>query len=146
MSNSKLIEGKVAQLLNERELVINLGSNHGVKRGMKFSVMATNAPVVVRDPDTGDILGNVDREKIRVEAIVVYELMTICRTRSIANPLDIVQRLYLPPTRDHESLRADKSFYPAPISEEDSYVKPGDKVVQVYETKAEDQVIGNGGF
>ena len=33
------IQGKVAQILNSRELVINLGSEQGVTLGMHFNVL-----------------------------------------------------------------------------------------------------------
>jgi hypothetical protein len=34
-----LIEGKVARILNSRELVINRGTEAGVKLGMRFAVL-----------------------------------------------------------------------------------------------------------
>ena len=38
------IEGKVATILNERDLVINKGSSSGVAEGMKFGVMEKRSP------------------------------------------------------------------------------------------------------
>ena len=44
------IEGKVAAILNERDLVINRGSDSGVQEGMRFGVVEKDVPIV--DPDT----------------------------------------------------------------------------------------------
>src|SRR4051794_17442712 len=73
------LEGRVAEVLNERELVVNIGSTAGVKRGMRFAVLAATA-LVVRDPDTGAELGTIDREKIRVEATEVEPRFAVCAT------------------------------------------------------------------
>jgi hypothetical protein len=40
----KKIRGKVAQILNEREVVINIGKDAGVKIGMKFKILANYGP------------------------------------------------------------------------------------------------------
>ena len=71
MSN-KPITGKVAGVLNERELTINVGSEKGVYEGMKFKVLASS-PIKVKDPDTEKILGTVDREKVQVKAIEIFK-------------------------------------------------------------------------
>ena len=46
-----LIEGKVAAIVNERELAINRGADVGVKEGMIFKVVEPELDVT--DPDTG---------------------------------------------------------------------------------------------
>lgn len=73
------IVGRVASILNAKELVINVGANQGVSPGMKFAVMA-ESPVSVTDPETGEVLDMIDREKVRVEAVEVREKISICRT------------------------------------------------------------------
>lgn len=49
--NNDLLRGKVALILNEREIVINIGAEQGVKPGMKFKVLA-DTPTEILDPDT----------------------------------------------------------------------------------------------
>lgn len=73
------LEGKVAQIVSEREIAINIGSLQGVEKGMKFAVLAPS-PQEVKDPETGELLDVIDREKIRVEATEVRERITICAT------------------------------------------------------------------
>ena len=78
-TNSKLHEGKVAQIVSEREIAINIGKKDGVVQGMQFSVLAAT-PQEVTDPDTGELLDTIDRSKIDVEATEVRDKITICST------------------------------------------------------------------
>jgi hypothetical protein len=73
------IEGKVAQLLSARELVINRGAEAGVKVGMRFAVLDSNAPEVV-DPETGQSLGKVDVAKTLVKVVRIFPHMSVART------------------------------------------------------------------
>jgi len=73
------VEGRVAAILNARELAINIGRKHGVCLGMKFAVLA-ETPLEIRDPISGEVLDAVDREKVRVETTELRERISICRT------------------------------------------------------------------
>jgi len=73
------LTGRVAQILNARELVINIGADSGVTEGMKFAVMS-RSPTEIIDPDTNTVLDTVDREKVRVRASEVRPKITICKT------------------------------------------------------------------
>jgi hypothetical protein len=128
------IKGAVAALLNERELVINRGSVHGVTRGMKFRVL-TAEDVQVTDPESGVPLGNIVRAKVRVEASAVQELMTICRTYEtvgggLASFSGVSAALGLGEPIVRTLKTGDQGFLP-PISERESYVKVGDRVEQI---------------
>ena len=130
------LKGKVANILNSRELVINIGSDHGVRRGMKFKVLA-DTPTEVRDPDSDEVIALLDREKVRVQAVDVQERIAICRTyetvrvgagiSSIARTLDQMNR----PARDVPiTLKAGDESYLPELPESESYVKRGDRVAQ----------------
>src|SRR5687768_5118311 len=85
--NKTRLQGKVAQLLNARELVINLGHKQGVQTGMRFAVLGP--PAEILDPDSGDLLGSVPRLKVRVQTARVEESFSICRTyetRTVGSP------------------------------------------------------------
>ena len=71
------IEGKVAAVLNDRELVINRGETSGVKPGMIFGILEEKE---IQDPDTKEELGSVEIVKIRVKVVDVKPKMSICRT------------------------------------------------------------------
>ena len=133
---NKPIVGQVAGIINERELAINIGSKSGVLDGMKFSVMAKEA-IEVYDPETKEKLGTIDREKVRVTATEVKEKFSICKTyrkwASMPASLFNVAGLFAGPTERHETLKVDDSSLPPPLSEEESYVKIGDRVIQIIE-------------
>ena len=72
------VDGKVAKILNARELIINRGSEAGVEPDMKFKVLEER--VEIRDPDTGNNLGTLEREKIRIRITEVQPKFAIGRT------------------------------------------------------------------
>jgi hypothetical protein len=64
------IEGKVAQLIDGQSLAINRGSEHGVRVGMRFAVLNPRGSEV-RDPDTDEVIGSVELEKVVVKIVRV---------------------------------------------------------------------------
>jgi len=128
-------EGKVAKIINARELGINLGFAKGVEEGMAFAVLA-DTPLRVDDPDTGEFLGEVDREKVRVKATEVFERFSICRTYETYESPSLLGPFpgalsSLVGTRQVKTLKIEDSELPPPLSEEESYVKVGDRVRQI---------------
>ncbi|MHB8967095.1 MAG: hypothetical protein ACYC57_02390 [Thermoleophilia bacterium] len=128
------IEGKVALVLNAREVSINVGENVGVIENMYFKILG-DKPIEVQDPETGNVLGVIDREKVRVKVTEVHENFSVCRTyktRKTGNFMLGTIFDALEPVREiPETLKAEDSAYPPPITEEESYVKRGDRVVQI---------------
>ena len=135
------LTGRVASILNAKELVINIGADKGVVPGMKFAVMS-EAPMQVNDPETGEVLDIIDREKVRVKATEVREKISICqtfRTKEIpAGPLygsatkfSGFAGAFDPPMVIEENLKVQNVSLPPPLSPEESYVKINDRVVQV---------------
>ncbi len=124
------LRGKIAQLLSDRELVINIGARDGVAKGMRFSVLAA-AQLEIRDPDTNELLGTIDREKTRVEAIDVQDRITVCQTyettQMSGNPFLEVYASRMVQKR----LMIAESQLPGPLPLDDNYVKIGDVVRQV---------------
>ena len=129
------IKGKVAAILNERELVVNVGSNHGVQEGMKFKVMELDRQII--DPDSHEILGEFNREKIRVKIFEVNPKYSVGSTyetyRVTIGSLPNVAHLFEPrrEVTRVRTLRADNSIYLEPMDEAKSFVNIGDSVFQV---------------
>ena len=78
------IEGKIARIIDESHLVINVGSAQGVKNGMNFAVFAEVDEV--KDPDTGESLGKWELVKVTVTADHVQERMTVCMPQAEPAP------------------------------------------------------------
>ena len=73
------IVGKVAAVVDDTTLVLNVGSVHGVREGMLFAIVSEHQEI--EDPDTGESLGNWEAVKARVIVSHVQEKM--CTVRSL---------------------------------------------------------------
>jgi hypothetical protein len=133
------IRGKVAQVLNSRELALNVGTDRGVQVGMLFDVLDPKGEDIV-DPDTGDVLGSLARPKVRIKVISVQPKLAVASTykkeRINIGGVGIgsagLAQLLSPPeyVTQYETLKTTEKTW-EDISEMDSYVKRGDPVVEV---------------
>lgn len=85
MDNTPEIIGKVAEIISDREVILNRGRADGVKKGMYFKILDP-AGIGITDPDTGEDLGGIKRIKIVVVAVEVADRLTLAqtfRTRSV---------------------------------------------------------------
>ena len=83
------IRGKVARVLNGQEIVINAGIVDGVTVSVDFNVMDTNGEDI-RDPDTDEVLGSIERPKVRVRVIHAQEKLAVATpSRSKGTNADI---------------------------------------------------------
>jgi len=138
--NNSLLRGKVARILDSRNLVINIGSQQGVKIGMYFDVMDPKGDDI-RDPDTNEILGSVERPKVRVRITDVQDKLSVASTykkttiniggKGTAISFGFAEYL-MPPkwVTKYETLKTDETTW-EDLNEEESRVKSGDPVSQV---------------
>lgn len=131
------LKGKVAAILNERELVVNLGSDAGVAEGMKFKVLEPTRQIL--DPDTGEPLGTFEREKVRVKILEVnpkYSVGSTYETYQVtvgSGGMPDLSHLW---GRSRQvtrvrTLRLDGGLYMEPMDETKSFVKIGDLVALI---------------
>ena len=73
---SELVEGKVAQILSDKFIVLNVGAQRGVSLGMTFVVLAQGEEV--KDPGTGEVLGRWEVPKGFLIAAHAQERMSTC--------------------------------------------------------------------
>jgi hypothetical protein len=83
------VEGKVAKILANNEIVINRGRAQGVRPGMLFEVFAPGGEEVW-DPDTGETLGTVEDVKASAEVTEVKERLAVARLQNTASPFGAV--------------------------------------------------------
>ena len=136
------IRGKVARILNSRELAINVGSADGVVVGMYFDVLDTKGEDI-RAPDSGEVLGSIERPKVRVRVVKVQDSLSVASTYK-ARKINVggqglslgagstFSDLFMPPkyVTKYETLKTDEKTW-EDLDEQQSYVKTGDPVVQV---------------
>lgn len=149
------IQGKVARILNTRELVFNRGTSHGVELGMRFLVLDSGAEDII-DPDTGEVIGSLQKPKVEVEVTQVGESIAVGRTYKYtrknvggtAAPFTSagqIARLFAPPqyVREYETLKSEDNEW-QPLSEEESYVKVGDPIVELTIDEEDSDAIPGG--
>ena len=78
-AQSKPIRGKIAKVINSREVALNIGAAHGVESGMLFEILDDGGSEV-RDPDTGELLGLAERSKIKVLITRTYDKFAVAHT------------------------------------------------------------------
>jgi len=142
------ITGVVAAVTSDRELIINRGSEHGVKAGMTFVVRGQPTPI--EDPETREVIGEVNPVKVMVRVAEVQPRLAIARTfrseRVLVEAAQSAGALYgggssslanlLQPPRPAkyeqriETLRRDPKKG-SPISDADSVVAVGDPVIEM---------------
>ena len=76
--NNMALEGKIAKILGNNEVVINRGSAQGVRPGMRFEIFSPDGEEVW-DPDTGETLGTVEDVKARAEVTEVKDRLAVAR-------------------------------------------------------------------
>lgn len=74
---SKQIEGKIAKILDEYNVVINKGRNDGVKERMPFVIFSISSDEI-KDPDTKESLGRLELVKGYITAFHIQERAAIC--------------------------------------------------------------------
>ena len=146
MEEPKRITGAVARILNSRELVLNRGSEHGVKTGMHFEVLAPEAENI-EDPDSGEVLGSVDRPKVAVRIVQVQPKLSVARTfRSRRRNVGgmglgggVFGNLFEAPSyvTEYDTLKTSERTWEN-LDESQSFVRTGDPVRQTFEYENDD--------
>ncbi|NYI71403.1 hypothetical protein GGQ54_001963 [Naumannella cuiyingiana] len=136
------IQAKVAAILSDRELVLNVGTESSVTEGMKFKILNRNG-VNIKDPDTGKSLGSVELVKtvvkvVKIEGPHLCIARTFRRTRGTPGALGdlaglqgLTRSLYGQPSREETFEIKKGSTLNKEISAEESYVKIGDPAIEV---------------
>ena len=149
------IRGKTARVLNTREIAINLGTEHGITVGMYFDVMDAEGSDII-DPDTKEMLGSIERPKIRMQITYVQEKLSVASTYKSecvnvggtgteysANLDATLSRTSSPLTsprwvKKYETLEKTEET-PVSFDKKNSKVKTGDPVIQVFEVDETEQ-------
>jgi len=109
---------------------------------MYFDVMDPNWEDIT-DPDTEEVLGSIERPKVRVKVTQVKKKLSIASTYKYERfnvggqglgDTGIISRALMPPKYvvKHETLKTDEKTW-EDLDESESYVKTGDPVMQTTE-------------
>lgn len=87
------ITGQVALVEDDHTLVINRGTEAGVRVGMVFAVHSSEGPLIT-DPESGRQLGRLSREKVRVRVFDAQPLFA--RAHTVVMTDDFYGLLHIP--------------------------------------------------
>ncbi|CAH0255709.1 hypothetical protein SRABI83_03238 [Arthrobacter sp. Bi83] len=146
MSDEPEVTGKVAEIISDREVILNRGLKDGVRKGMYFSILDP-ASIGIIDPDTGEELGGIKRVKISMVAVQVADRITLAstfRTRSVnvggnaRTGLETIAGMMSAPkyVEQVERLRLDATAS-RPLGESESIVAKGDPFESTDQASAE---------
>lgn len=128
------ISGKIAKIINSREVALNVGRERGVSPRMVFDVLSGSGHEII-DPDTGDSLGIFKSPTTQVKVNRVEDKFSIAGTFRSKRVQIADIRLFQAPTWEtrYETLKARGEFESTSedLDEKDSCVSVGDPVVQV---------------
>ena len=143
MRLARPIRGKVARVLNSREVAINKGQCDGVEVGMIFNILSAKGSDIT-DPDTGETLGTVDVPKTSVKVTIRHERVAVASTYrthkvNVGGTGLALTGLFVPPKWEPrvETLKIEDADVEE-LDEEEAYVHTGDPVVQVIEVVPSD--------
>lgn len=123
---------KIVKIINETTFVLNAGENYGIKKGVKFKIMDSE-PELITDPDTNEIIGQLDNSKGIIEAEVVQEKMTIARTKLHTkidrSPIYDTMSIFQPhETTYREELNVDETQITGGYNKSSNPIQIGDEV------------------
>lgn len=142
------VTGVVAEIVSDQEVILNRGSEHGLKAGDFFAILDPKASSV-RDPETGESLGGIRKVKIVVRATDVAPKLTLARTFRTkrvnvggngTGGIAAFMGMYSDPPKwvDEPETFAFKLDGPRPIAEEESLIAIGDPFERLEYARAEE--------
>lgn len=142
MTRDEPVRGKVAKVLSEREVALNRGVADGVELGMKFDILNPDFQEI-RDPDTNEALGSIERPKSRVRVTLVYDRVAVAETFRIRKVNvggdGVGWGMFQPPKweKRYETV-VDSGAKPKGGAEFSAQVSVGDPVVQIIEAESDE--------
>ncbi len=126
------IRGKVARVISNRTVALNIGENHDVQEGMLFDILVPGT-LEIADPETGEVLGIVrPGTKARIRVLSVREKFSLAATYRTESIGGIRLRGDLAFGRRTEEFKTRDTLHEG-FADQASYVTAGDPVVQVIE-------------
>ncbi|MFA5253226.1 MAG: hypothetical protein WC367_00980 [Methanoregula sp.] len=78
MTDTEPLKGKVLKILDPYRIVVNIGYDQGIKRGMEFIIYELGEDIL--DPDTGKVLDKLEIIKHRLIVTQVQEKFSIMKS------------------------------------------------------------------
>ena len=121
---------KIVKIIDEYQVIINGGSNHGVNISDNFQILDEKGSEVT-DPETGEVIGHLDLIKDTIQVANVFEKMSICeniKTRQINVFENITKSLIF---TEKEKLNVDLTQVSGGFKHSDAPIQIGDIVNKI---------------
>lgn len=145
MNDMKRVQGAVAKIVSDREVILNRGTEHGLASG-DYVIVIDPSTQSVLDPETGEDLGGLKRIKAVLRVVETTPKLSLAktfRTQSVKVGGGIgtpgIANMFAEPK--YETRVETIQFDPQaglPISEEESVISPMDPFEVVSAEEAED--------
>lgn len=116
---------KIAKIIDETSFIINAGSKDGIKEGTQFTILDGN-PEVVKDPDTGEVIGEIGTHKGLLFAQIVYSNMTLAHSKQV----NVLQGIAGNPLLRYTELNVDQSQITGGFTNSRNPIQIGDVVTK----------------
>ncbi|MDO4855397.1 MAG: FlgT C-terminal domain-containing protein [Limosilactobacillus gorillae] len=122
-------EMKIAKIISTKQIVINAGSNYGLKVGDNLEIIDKFGDDPIIDPDTGESLGTLDIIKGTVVVSKVYAHMAIADSPKSSVISDLMQHDYLAPALYGNAIQKDLNVDPSQIT--GGFPEPSDQQIHI---------------
>lgn len=128
-------EMKIAKIISTKQIVVNAGSNDGLKVGDKLEIIDKFGDEPIVDPDTGESLGTLDLIKGNVIVSKVYPHMAIADSPKVSPLLQAMRPSLLSSPLYGSSYQEDLNVDPSQITgglpeAGDQQIRVGDIVIK----------------
>jgi len=123
---------RVIEIVNDKKILINYGSKHGIKEGDKVQIYSIGRKVV--DPLSKQSLGTWDLIKDTLTVMQAFESFSVCSkevTRNIFMPIPTLNTLSTLSSTSIDSLDVDKNEITNDDVKGDRIIKVGDLVRKI---------------
>jgi hypothetical protein len=128
---SSALKGYILKILSPSKVVINLGRQQGITKGMKFVIYDEGDMII--DPKTGKPIEKLELVKGEVEVIHVQENMSTAESYTIEKRTAYTPLAMMSPYAAKEEVKVTKELTKEKVKEiSPSPVKVGDIVRRIY--------------
>lgn len=118
---------KVIRIIDEQSIMLNCGAQQGITVGDMFYIRSNSKDIII-DPDTNEVLAEMQKYKAKIEVVSVYDKICVCQNARVTQLLSEAMSSAL-----HTRRRLDLNVDPSQISgkfrmDEDEMIQIGDEV------------------
>jgi hypothetical protein len=125
---------KIIRIIDEKSIMLNCGAKQGITVGDMFYIRSKSKEVIT-DPDTDEVLAEIQKYKAKIEVVSIYDKICICQNARTSPLLSEAMTSVLTIRR-----RLDLNVDPTQITgnfimDEEELIQVGDEVEPVTQSR-----------